>query len=198
MAEVHRDLLTHEDRFLGTTPRRVLVPLCGKSVDMAWLADKGHEVIGVELVPQAVESFFVEHELEPTIEEHPDYSVYRAGNVTIFCGDMFNVGREAMGPVDRIWDRAALVALPEETRVKYTAHLRALADQGALLLQNTFEYDQSKMSGPPFSISDAEIQRHFEGCTIELLDEHDGIDKFPRFQELGNEYWTVRCYLVDL
>lgn len=197
-SEVHRDLIAHEDRFLGEGPHRVLVPLCGKSVDMAWLADKGHEVIGVELVAQGVESFFAEHEIEPSIEEHGSYSVYRAGTLSIFCGDMLELGPEELGPIDRIWDRAALVALPKEIRVQYTAHLRALADEGALLLQNAFEYDQSKMSGPPFSVSDEEIRRHFEGCQIDLLDEHDAIDKVPRFREAGNEYWTVRCYLIDL
>ena len=40
---------------------RVLVPLCGKSLDLAWLVGQGYQVVGVELAPRAVEDFFTEH-----------------------------------------------------------------------------------------------------------------------------------------
>ena len=39
---------------------RVLVPLCGKSLDLSWLAASGFEVLGVELSQTAVEQFFSE------------------------------------------------------------------------------------------------------------------------------------------
>jgi thiopurine S-methyltransferase len=194
---IHQDLVKYQDKFLGDGPHRVLVPLCGKTVDMAWLAEQGHEVVGVELVPQAVEEFFEEQELRAEVEAHEGYSLYRSGRITIACGDMLALGREVLGSITRIWDRAALVALPYDVRVAYAAHLRALSADGARLLANVFEYDQSKMSGPPFSITDEEMREHFRGCEIELLDEHEGLDGFPRFRELGNEYWTVRTYLID-
>ena len=38
--------------------RRVLVPLCGKTPDLAWLARLGNEVVGIELAEIAVETFF--------------------------------------------------------------------------------------------------------------------------------------------
>ncbi len=38
----------------------VFVPLCGKSIDMAWLAAQGYDVVGVELVETAVQAFFTE------------------------------------------------------------------------------------------------------------------------------------------
>jgi thiopurine S-methyltransferase len=198
MSEVHEDLTRYQERFLSGGPHRVLVPLCGKSVDMAWLAAQGHEVVGVELVPQAIDQFFAEQECTPTRSEHDGYSLYRHDTITIACGDMLKLDNQALGKITRIWDRAALVALPEEVRVPYAANLRALASPGALLLQNVFEYDQSTMSGPPFSIVDDEIRRHYKGCQIELLDEHDALESFPRFRDLGNEWWTVRSYLIDL
>ncbi len=195
---VHKDLIDYQGRFLGDDPQRVLVPLCGKSVDMAWLAAQGHEVIGVELVPQAIEEFFSEQDCTPTKSEHEGYTLYRYETITIACGDMLKLGNNELGAITRIWDRAALVALPEDIRVAYSAHLRSLASEGAKLLQNVFEYDQSKMSGPPCSIPDGEVRKHYEGCTIEHLGEYDAIDSFPRFKELGNEWWTVRSYLIDL
>lgn len=196
--EVHHDLIAYQDRFLAGGPHRVLVPLCGKSVDMLWLAEQGHTVVGVELVLEAIESFFAEQGLHASIEDSHSYSVYSAGSIHIFRADIFELQREALGAVDRIWDRAALVALPYEQRVQYTTHLRTLVSSGASLLQNVFQYDQSKMSGPPFSISDEELREHYEGCAITLLDEHEALDEFPRFKEAGNEYWTVRCYAVEL
>ena len=39
----------------------VLMPLCGKSQDMLWLASQGVEVIGVELSEKAVAAFFAEN-----------------------------------------------------------------------------------------------------------------------------------------
>jgi thiopurine S-methyltransferase len=197
-SNIHEDLVRYQDRFLGDGPHRVLVPLCGKSVDMAWLAEQGHEVVGVELVAQAVEEFFEEQGLAAEVEEQEDYTLYHAGKITIACGDMLKLGVEELGSITRIWDRAALVALPAEIRVAYAAHLRSIAAPGCKLLQNVFEYDQSKMSGPPFSLSDAEVRQHFEGCQMELLHERDAIDAVPQFRSLGNEYWTVRSYLIDL
>ena len=40
---------------------RVFVPLCGKSLDMLWLRDQGHRVIGVELSATALEAFCMEN-----------------------------------------------------------------------------------------------------------------------------------------
>ena len=42
----------------------VLVPLCGKSLDMRWLAEQGHSVLGLELVEEAVHAFFQEQKLD--------------------------------------------------------------------------------------------------------------------------------------
>ena len=49
-----------------TAADRVFVPLCGKSLDLLWLAEQGHPVIGVELSPLAVRAFFRENKLHPT------------------------------------------------------------------------------------------------------------------------------------
>lgn len=196
--EIHEDLVGHQDRFLGDGPHRVLVPLCGKSVDMTWLAEQGHEVVGVELVPQAIEEFLEEQGLSAKVEEGDGYTLHRAGNITLACGDMLKLGAKELGSITRIWDRAALVALPEEVRVAYAAHLRSLAAPECKVLLNVFEYDQSKMSGPPFSLSVEEVAKHFEGCPTELLHERDAIGSFEKFKSHGHKYWTVRSYLIEL
>ena len=65
-----------------------------------------------------------------------------------------------LGLVDAIYDRAALVALPEEMRNRYTAHLMEITDKAPQLLI-CYEYDQNLMEGPPFSVSNEEINLHY-------------------------------------
>jgi thiopurine S-methyltransferase len=96
-----------------------------------------------------------------------------------------------------VWDRAALVALPLALRVPYAVHLQSIAPAGTKLLLNVFEYDPSAMSGPPFSVTESEVREHFTNSKIELLEERDALDAFPRFRDLGNTYWTVRTFLIQ-
>ena len=196
--EVHPDLVEYSERFLGGERRRVLVPLCGKTRDLAWLAEQGHEVVGVELVPAAVEAFFDEQDLTPERDEIHGLPVMRHGRLSVIMDDVFNVTVGKMGSFDRIWDRAALAALPPTVRPRYTAHLGRLAREGALLLQNFLEYDDEVMDGPPFSVTEQELHEHYGADRCELLDERDLIDESPRWRELGHDYWIVRTHLIRL
>ena len=141
--------------------KRVLVPLCGKSVDLAWLAGQGFEVVGIELVEDAVRAFFAEHGLDATVTKKGVVTSYRAAGITLFAGDFFAVTPTDVGEVQAFYDRAALIALPPELRVKYIAHLRTLASRGLLI---TVEYPQDKLDGPPFSVPPDEVQRHWPGA----------------------------------
>src|SRR4051812_30975699 len=99
-------------RFAERLTGRVLVPLCGKSEDLAYLESLGHEVVGIELAETAVSEFYA---------EHPGTSV------KIISGDFFAVTPEQVGRIDSIYDRAALIALPPDMRPRYAAHLQTLA-----------------------------------------------------------------------
>lgn len=145
--------------------RRVFVPMCGKTEDLAFLASHGHEVIGVELVEDAVRAFFDEHGLVPARTQRGEHVEYAAGGITLLAGDVLT----ARPDLDAIYDRAALVALPPETRRRYAAHLRSLAHAGTRMLLVAFEYDQTKKAGPPFSVDDREVRELYAGATIEEL-----------------------------
>ena len=167
---------------------RVLVPLCGKSLDMGWLADQGHRVLGVELSPIAVEQFFREQQLEPAEHASSMGRHYVAGNIEIICGDIFDVDAETLSTCGAAFDRAALVALPEELRRRYTSHVygNLARDYRGILL--TFEYDQSRMQGPPFSIPAAEVLSLFRGHTeATTLEQMDITSKEPKFRDRGLE-----------
>ena len=149
---------------------RVFLPLCGKTLDIAWLLSKGVQVSGVEISQLAIEQLFQELGNEPKITRYGKFSCYNGNNVSIYMGDVFDLTRDVLGEVDAIYDRAALVALPEELRIKYTQHLIEITDTAPQLVI-TFEYDQSLKSGPPFSVDADELNQHFrEIYTLELLE----------------------------
>lgn len=165
---------------------RVFVPLCGKSLDMIWLAEQGHEVIGIELARLAIEQFFAENNLQPTIQATPIGSSYRAGNIELICGDIFDMGPQDLAGCTGVYDRAALVALPTDMRQRYVQHVYAQLpdDYRGLLL--TLDYDQEQMEGPPFSVGDEEVQTLYAGHSEAVLIDRRGIlDKEPKFAERG-------------
>lgn len=160
-SDVNPLLVKHIDQLNLAEGSRIFLPLCGKTLDMAWLLDKGYQIVGAELSELAIQQLFAEFEIEPQISEVGNLKCYQAEGLDIFVGDIFDLSAEQLGKVDAIYDRAALVALPPETRKHYTQHLVKLTNRAPQLLL-CFEYDQSLMSGPPFSIVGGEVHTHYD------------------------------------
>jgi len=139
---------------------RIFVPLCGKTLDISWLLSNGYCVAGAELSQIAIEQLFMELGVQPTISGVGEVDQWSAKDIDIFVGDIFAVSRKILGPVDAVYDRAALVAFPKEMRNRYTAHLTEITDKAPQLLI-TYDYDQNAMEGPPFSVSNEEVKRHY-------------------------------------
>lgn len=150
---------------------QVLVPLCGKSVDMVWLAHAGYDVVGVELVETAVQAFFAEQKVVPTITEFTSatvnailkrYQGQLAGQtITLWAADIFAISAIDIGEINAVYDRAALIALPATMRADYSAQIVKLSNHAPQLLI-TLNYDQSKKDGPPFSISQQQLQQYYD------------------------------------
>jgi thiopurine S-methyltransferase len=152
---------------------RIFLPLCGKTLDIAWLLAQGYQVAGAELSKIAIEDLFNSLNLTPTITNLSEITHYSAENIDIFVGDIFNITPAMLGHVDAVYDRAALVALPDEMRKRYTAHLRLLTNHAPQLLI-CFEYAQHLHAGPPFSIDQHEVGQHYqEVYHLNLLDSVD-------------------------
>lgn len=158
----NRLLVAHVDALALTDGARVLLPLCGKTRDIAWLLSKGFRVAGAELSQTAIDQLFDELDVVPKITDLGDLIHYGAPELDIFVGDIFHLTGSTLGPVDAIVDRAALVALPQEMRKKYASHLADITERARQLLI-TFEYDQTQMDGPPFSVTDDDVRRLYAG-----------------------------------
>jgi thiopurine S-methyltransferase len=155
-------LVTHFNELSLPRGGRVFVPLCGKTLDVSWLISKGYRVAGAELSQLAVEQLFLELGVQPEISHAGQAERWSAEGLDIFVGDIFEVTKTILGRVDAVYDRAALVALPEVMRSRYTVHLTDMTAKAPQLLI-TYHYDQRLMEGPPFAISDEEVRRHYAG-----------------------------------
>lgn len=153
---------------------KVFVPLCGKSLDMMWLAGRGHRVMGVEVSEQAVKTFFSEQALTPQVDQRGAFKVYQAGLIEVWCGDFFALDAGAVADCKALYDRAALIALPQQMRPQYTEHLDSLLARGCEGLLIAVDYDQAQRAGPPFSVPDEEVQSllgpHWNVVTLQELD----------------------------
>lgn len=175
----------------------VWVPLCGKSLDMAWLREQGHPVVGIELARSALESFAVEQKLQLAWREQGEFSVSEGEGYCLYCGDFFGLKADDLAAVKGIYDRAALIALPEAMRRSYVEHMRRILPAGWKLLLITLDYPQAERPGPPFSVPDTEVRGVFAGCQIELLDEQDVLDDHPVFREQGMTRLLERVYRIS-
>ena len=176
---------SHLRQWWRLAPRceRVLVPLCGKSKDLLWLAERGHQVTGVELSPVAAKEFFSENDLAFDWRDEQGFDCFRARHrpISIYCGDYFSFQDK---PFDALYDRAALVALPPDRRPAYAAHTRALLQLNAPQLLITLNYDQTQVAGPPFSVSPEEVARYWP--ELDPVENAEAIDTLPpKFHEAG-------------
>jgi thiopurine S-methyltransferase len=178
---------------------KVFVPLCGKSVDMQWLRQRGHPVVGVELSEIAAQAFFCENGYTPAISSCEKFRRYEASNIRILCGDFFDLNRVDLTGVTAVYDRASMVALPPEIRLSYAYHLLKILPEKTEILLITFDYPQLEMSGPPFALSALEVEALFKEKTdIMLLAQFDVLAQNPRFQNRGLTRLQENIYLLTL
>ena len=181
-----------------TQSGRVLVPLCGKSEDLRWLADQGHEVIGVELSLIAAKAFAAEQNLVFTETYEPPFTVLRGNHLTYYVGDFFEFSRTIAGGFDLFYDRAALIALPPHMRPEYARHLTSLIEPGGAGLLIALEYDPSQMKGPPFTVPESEVRALFSGFQCTKLLEFDCLEEEPRFKARGLTWMKEVVYRLSL
>ncbi|MGD8641747.1 MAG: thiopurine S-methyltransferase [Gammaproteobacteria bacterium] len=192
------DYLTRHFARTGAQPGgAVLVTLCGKSLDMMWLQQQGYRVVGVEISQLAVEAFFSENNLQPEITKSGKFQRYDADNITLLCGDFFNLARADIGDTAAVYDRASLIALPPEMRRRYAEYLTNLLPPGINVLLITLEYPQHQMEGPPFSVQESEVHDLYDSnFQVTRLESVDVLADNPNFTERGLTELIERTFLL--
>lgn len=179
-------------------PSKIFVPLCGKTLDIGYLLTQGYSVVAVELSDIAVQNVLTSLDLQPdnqpTISEWVGGKCYRAKNLEIFVGDFFALTQADLGDIALVYDRAALVALPDSMRIDYAKQLAKITQQAPQLLI-TLDYDQTVAGGPPFAVSNAEVESLYSATyPLQLLEEDDIIEQEPRFKAKGLTSFYQRAY----
>ncbi len=175
---------------------RVLVPLCGKSLDMVWLAEQGLHVVGAELSELAVDAFFAERGITPLVRTVDGFTVKSSGPYELWCGDFFAFKREHVDAA-AAYDRAALVAMPPAMQPQYAAKLAELMPFQSQILLVGLDYNTSEMQGPPFAIPRISVQTLFEyDFNVTLLEARDGLTKSEHLAKKGVARLEEAAYLM--
>jgi thiopurine S-methyltransferase len=177
----------------------VFVPLCGKSLDMVWLRQQGCFVLGVELSSIAVQDFFKENGQSPEHAVSGKFESCEADGIRILCGDFFDLTKEDLANVSAVYDRASLVALPQDMRERYARHLADILPHGTQILLVTFDYPQAEMQGPPFAVSPSEVEALYgKYADVRLLVQVDALAQNPRFKQRGMSRMEESIFLLTL
>jgi thiopurine S-methyltransferase len=192
---VERHLQQHWSELGLENDSPVFVPLCGKSRDLLWLIDRGHSVAGVELSTVALESLCMEHGIPARRRSVREFNLYVAPKLNLFCGDLFSLTRELLGPLSAVYDRAALNSWMPQMRKAYVEHVTSLTSAGTEILLITMEYPQATMTGPPFSVGADDVQQLYAiDYEIRELARDDILASEPRLQARGVTQLHQVCY----
>uniref|UniRef100_UPI0037E98669 probable thiopurine S-methyltransferase n=1 Tax=Semicossyphus pulcher TaxID=241346 RepID=UPI0037E98669 len=201
--DVHKMLETYIDKVVaGRTGVRFFFPLCGKAVDMKWLADMGHSVVGVEISEKAIKQFFEENNMTYSAEDVPALpgaKVYKGSerNISLYQCDLFNFSSSIGGQFGAIWDRGSLVAINPRDREKYAALITSLMAKDCRYLLDTLLYNPELYAGPPFLVPDEQVQSLYgSSCNIELMQSEDILTE--RTRGWGLDYLTEHIHLITL
>jgi len=176
----------------------VLVPMCGKSLDMMWLLSQGLSVLGIECSKKAIQAFFDEQKLEPQANQYKSFVAHNSSQLKVLEGDFFKLDREALSKVSAVYDRASLVALPENMRKQYVELLAQNLPAHVSILLVTLEYNQALMSGPPFSVSNNEVEYLYKPhFLVENVYQKDILNEQPRFKQQGLDMMIERVYKIS-
>lgn len=188
---VNPSLEKHINRLEQTTDSRIFIPLCGKTGSIRYLLSKGYRVVGIELSEIAVEQLFLELSYQPIITKSGKLIKYEAHKLDVYVGDIFDLNSEQLGKVNAVFDRGALVALPETTRIQYTNRLASITQKSPQLLV-VYDYDQSLMEGPPFSIRKDDLLSYY-GSEYTITEVESFLcPLFPQQLEILECIWLIK------
>ncbi|XP_018122106.2 thiopurine S-methyltransferase L homeolog isoform X1 [Xenopus laevis] len=202
-SNVHEFLSEFVEEMVNTRAQiRIFFPLCGKAVDMKWLADMGHSIVGVDVSEKGLKEFFDEQNIpyvEETVPEIPGAKVFKSstGNISLYCCNMFDLSSSIIGKFGGIWDRGAMVAINPRDRERYTKLILTLMENDCRYLLVTVVYDPKLVQGPPFYISDTVRESLLgQSCNVKFL---KSINTFTDRQKgWGLDYYNDNLYLVTL
>jgi thiopurine S-methyltransferase len=199
---VNEYLLEYWPRLAVPNDATVFVPLCGKTLDMRWLSERGHRVLGIEIARTACAEFFAEWNVEPQVSQDGKFERWAAPDrgVTLLCGDFFDLQPNDLADVVAVFDRAALIALPQPMRKQYVAKLREILRPGTGILLVATDFEPPSTKGPPFAVEAREIRELFAGWKVDELATVDvtNVPEHARFLQRGLTRLIERVFHIEV
>lgn len=180
---------------VATQDFRVFLPLCGKSVDMAFLAIQPSvgQVVGIDGIRKALVAFAEEN---PSLEIQTNQSNTEGDvverltgkGIQLLRGDFFDLNDEVTeGRFNMILDRASIVAIQPTLREKYVEILGKLIKPGGSILLMTVDRrsgkEEARKAGPPFSVDEQEVRRLYEH--LDWVEDVKLVEEYDEFQDKG-------------
>ncbi|XP_059174983.1 thiopurine S-methyltransferase-like [Physella acuta] len=193
-SDVHKMLSKHLAKLIpDDKANKVFFPLCGKAVDMSWLASQGYNIVGVDGVKKALEEFFTDQGIEYSVEDvnhnEQTFQMFKSKDdmIRLYCTDIFNFTPDIEGTFDAVWDRGALVALNREDVSGYVQNMKRLLSPNGRILVEVMEYDPDGQNKhpPPHPMYEEEIRSLYEPeCEVHLIERVE-------YQLRGTDIYTV-------
>ncbi|KGJ95764.1 thiopurine S-methyltransferase [Thalassotalea sp. ND16A] len=165
-------MVEHFPNLVKASDNRIFVPLCGKTADMLFFAER-FKVIGNELSGIACHDFFADNKLVAKVKKSNGFSIFAQGNIELHQGDFFALDGKQFQPFDWIYDRAAIIAFPEDMRNEYVQQLKNFMTAATRIFLLTLEFPEDEMQGPPFSVKEDEVRQLFKGYKVIKQAERD-------------------------
>jgi len=165
-------MVEHFPNLVNATDNRIFVPLCGKTADMLFFAER-FKVIGNELSGIACHDFFEDNNLLANVKERNGFTIFEQGNIELHQGDFFALDGKQFQAFDWIYDRAAIIAFPAGMRREYVQHLKNFMTAETRIFLLTLEFPEDEMKGPPFSVNENEVRQLFKSYKVIKQAERD-------------------------
>ena len=196
--QINRQLVEYFPRLNLVDGDKIFVPLCGKSLDMLYLLQRGLRVVGIEMSEIAVEQFFSENKLVYSVSKADDLILYEGEGIQIFCGDFFNLKASHLVGVKAVYDRASLIALDKALRQIYVNHLNDIILKDVRVLLLTLDYPQHQRVGPPFAVSKSEVNSLYGSWFVcQELQNINDVENEPMFLLQGVDFVEKAVYCLQ-
>ena len=156
---------------------RILLPLCGKSVDLLWLWRHGHDVVGVEDFAKSISDFAADSHLVPedVNNNKSQDEEMQAIKECIGAEEMLSLLQSSFSPsnasgspftdhsFNAVWDRSAFVSMPPRYHGFYAEAIKRLLnwhDFRFMLL--VYEFDETAVKGPPYAVTQDRVRALFQ------------------------------------
>ncbi len=175
---------------------RLLIPLCGKSVDMDWLSQSGFRVTGIEISEIAIKAYFDALQVSPAKQRHGCFTRWSYQNVEIWCGDIFDLTMMDLSNIKVLYDNASLTAFPADDRIQYIRHFSDNLPHDCQILLITDETPDDQQFNSVMTIDSEVSALYSTDYQIELLHGKNCIKKDPANPLAPEQPMQEKVYLI--